>query len=491
MAAEIATTPASNDASGPVPPASPTGYETFLQDSAKIAVDSAQQAQGMITNGAQQAQGAITSYFPPVKDACDGTKNMCSEGGLPRLTASSSSEKSGVEEDSEKKEKLSWTEKLSSCHMDTACGELDIEFMKKEQKPATPKGPAVTEQGELLQIEAPPPPKPWTEELSEDLTGKVQQAQKTTNKLFVSLGLVEKKDQALITDFYPTEAVPKEPEKPLSEKLQEVQANISQTAQSMHSSVATSAQSASASVMAKLGLASGDNAPEEKEVKEKQQSLITDFDPARSVSKEEAPEPAPDAKEETPEPASAIKEEAPAPASPVKEEVLEVASTTKEEAPAPASATEEEVPEPAPVAKEEASVAEPSTEQPSLVAESESVVTEPTIEIKESWNLWKQVKGFMSRFAAIPEKTPTCEEIAAMPGKIDMPSCPTPKAIDDMPSSLAIFNCDPKKYEEEPETKPVETQKVGEEQKKEETETVEETKKPETPMSPDRGDVPW
>ena len=445
MAAVTATNTASDGA-----PSSPTGFETFLADSSKVT--------SAMVDGVEQVQGVITSYFP-VKDACDGANNLCGDKSakdaseeVPRLAASSSSDKSDKEgedkkdEDAQgedaKEEQLSWTEKISTCHMDTACGILDIECKNNEE---TPAGPAITEQGELLQIEGPPPPKPWTEEMS----GKVQQAQKSTKKLLVSLGLVEKKDQARMTDFYKMEpapaapaapAAPSELERTLSAKLQDVQANVSQTAQSVHSSVASSAQSASASLMSTLGLAPCEKAAEE-EVKEKQQTLITDYDPAlvasaaASVAKEEA---------------SVAKEEAPV----AKEEVSAAESVTLEEAP----------------------VAELKREQGSLA----SVVMEPVVQKEDlSWKLWKQAKGFMSKFK-MPKKTPTCEDIPAVP-KFDVPSCPASPKAEDISSSLAMFGCNPKQYEAEPETKVVD-------------ETQEEVRKdtmPQTPKSPKESPLPW
>eukprot|EP00584_Thalassiosira_punctigera_P002855 CAMPEP_0172531630 /NCGR_PEP_ID=MMETSP1067-20121228/4953_1 /TAXON_ID=265564 ORGANISM="Thalassiosira punctigera, Strain Tpunct2005C2" /NCGR_SAMPLE_ID=MMETSP1067 /ASSEMBLY_ACC=CAM_ASM_000444 /LENGTH=441 /DNA_ID=CAMNT_0013316027 /DNA_START=145 /DNA_END=1467 /DNA_ORIENTATION=+ len=438
------------------PNSSPTGYEAFIKDSyaafkdnettkgstteaeeswTKSVADGAAAGAETIKSGAQTV---MTNYFP-AKNPCEGA---C--GKVPGLAASSSSDKSGAE--SEKKPS-SWAEKMSNqCNMDTACGNLQVECMQKVDEPS--RANALTDQGELLKIEGPSPPKPWTEKLSD----KVQMAHKTvaksTNDLLASLGLATKRDQALITDYYKSEPAsnPKGPEKSLSEKMQEAQASLMNTQVSL---VNTG--------MSTLGL-------DAKEIaKEKKQTKITDYDPNRPAA-----ETAPSADAASP--------------------------------PAEAPTTADDV----------ATVVSIATESDS--EEKDEKESSP-------WNMWKRVKGLLSKIK-VPEKTPSCEETQeafekAVP-KVDVPSCPTPK---EMPS-LSIFSCNPQDFDEEPKVTGVaEENKTGEvndncqkltevnpvkvedthnaprttpeEMKKTEEAKVEETEKVEEPASPKASKLPW
>lgn len=306
-----------------------SGYDEFVEDSEKIQLpsspqpqqttapaggggggeswtksiaDGAQQAQGMIMDGAQRAQGTITDYFPPASP-CSGAdlanrgaelvnhcsdlkdlKNPCVGGAaaggdnkpaagknnnadeVPGLAASSSSE-DGTGTATTKSKLADWADKFGSCHMDTACGKLELEFMKKEEKPEPSRANALTEQGELLKIEGPPLPKPWTEELSEKVHVAQEGATAKSSRLMVALGLAEKKDQHLITDYYKPNPVSGETEKSLSERFQEAQASVATTARGLYVSVAAAGKGA---------------APKQETMEEKQQKLITDFDPNKS-----------------------------------------------------------------------------------------------------------------------------------------------------------------------------------------------------------------
>ena len=234
-----------------------SGYEAFLSDTAK-----------------ESSTIQITSFFEPnsaEKDAAAAVSKGSEQ--VPQLTASSDSENSSpstsspsavVEEAACPKEEApkegseSW---MSACQMDTMCGKLDIEFMKQEAAP--PKDNAVTEQSELPAIEGSPAPKPWTESLTESTQEAQTTVSKKTRKLLLALGLAKKKDQALLTDFYTAKPVPEEPEKSISEKIQEAQASARDLYVSASSKLQSLAQKA-------------------EETKEPTQKLMTDYDPNKS-----------------------------------------------------------------------------------------------------------------------------------------------------------------------------------------------------------------
>jgi len=511
-------------------PSSPTGYEAFLKDSnetfdmAKIQEKSPSPPVVAIAEKAPEtpeeswtasittgAQSVMTNYFPP-KSPC-GDKALSPFSEVPDLAASSSSEKSGLEvaEESSTTTKgglSDWAEKMSStCNMETPCGKLDIEFMQKEEPKLPPKGNELSEQGELLAIEGGPPPKPWTEELSD----KVQEAQTAVstkaNGLFVALGLFIKKDQALMTDFYnatspkegeaPKEGEQQPEEKPveksLSEKMHEVQTTVSQTAQSVSTTVTSTAQVLFDTGMSTLGECT--KGEENKEKKDPtQEEAPTAVDPIEEATTVAAPN-----------------QEATTVAAP-NQEATTVAAPTQE-APTVAAPTQEAPTE----------AAAPSPEIPAVESIA-SIATEPTNatpkdeekkESSPSWNLWKQIKGFMGKFK-LPEKTPTCE-VPTIP-KVELPPCTAPSKIE-IPS-CGVFSFIPQTFEKEPttteeakveETKKAENVKVEEvkagetkkaeevkvEEFKEKTEElkvkIEETNKAEEPtvVSPKESALPW
>lgn len=277
---------------------SPTGYEAFLEDSIQSAVKSgtvpepasekdpapssgtapsakttAAEAESWTTSITTEAQGLITNYFSP--EPCPeipcGDKSVptgCTD--LPQLAASSSSEKSNDEGGKDEKASpakgifSSFADKITStCHVDperTAC-QMDTVCAKIEFEKEAPSRPALTEQGELLRIEGPPPSKPWTEELS----SKVQDAQRVisskTHRLFIALGLSTKKEQALMTDFYTTKSA--KTLKPKKEAKNKEPARLSRF----------SVQN----LVIAIGLGS-----KKAESKEKKQTLMTDFDPNKA-----------------------------------------------------------------------------------------------------------------------------------------------------------------------------------------------------------------
>ncbi|KAL7545892.1 hypothetical protein ACHAWF_009246 [Thalassiosira exigua] len=276
MAAAVADPPTAVDSS-------PTGHEEFLHEEdnessnktelpspsleerkkllEKSLSDAAEQASGIISDGAQEAQGLITSYFPPKTACTDSMKGSCG-AEVPGLTASSSSEGSSSSKEKAKSMLSEWAEKLSSCHLDTACGKLDIEITKQEEEEAS-RGPALTERGELPQIEGPTPPKPWTEEISDRVQEAQMAATTASTKAMYALGFTRKKDQTLITDFYkPTKSEGETSGKSLNEKLQDAQ---------------TAVVAASTAAMSTMGLG-------ECQTKGMVQRLITDYDPNRSAA---------------------------------------------------------------------------------------------------------------------------------------------------------------------------------------------------------------
>jgi len=285
---------------------------------------------------------------------------------LPQLAASSSSEKSNDQRGNEEtpssaEEKLSsFADKISStchvdrensaCQMDTICAKIEFE---KEKGPSKP---ALTEQGELLRIEGPPPPKSWTEELS----SKVQDAQRAisskTHCLFIALGLSTKKEQTLMTDFYTTQSAKQL--KPKKESENKAPA----------SSVPFSAQY----LVTAIGLGS------KVESKEKKQTLMTEFDPNKAP-----------------------------PAVLVAEKTSSTVTETK------AKPEKSEIPD-----------------VPTVPSET-TIATEVRDEEKQTkWNLWKQVKSFMSKFKLAEINTPTFGAVPSLP-------------------SFGVFLCNPKVADEE------------------------------------------
>lgn len=516
---------------------SPTGYEAFIKDANEAPFDLAKTKHQipMLTapvpaiesHGLALAEGSkaydkesaasnkITDYFPSkaCEDACG---NM-----VPGLAASSSSDKS--DKDKEPKEKKhSWVEKMGQCHMDMACGKLEIEFMKEEDEP--PKLIPLTEQGELLKIEGPPPPKLWTEELSDN----VQEAQKTVskkaNRLLISLGLAKNRNQHLMTDYYHVKEEPKEPEISLSEKMQ---STVSQTAQDVSTTVtemSSNAHNLVTSGMASLGR-------ECDEAKGMIQKKMTDYDANKSAattvaSSSEASPPAaasPAAK------ASPKAEAAPA----LDQETPNLISTAKEVTPEgeekekkttswnswknmkgflPAAAS------PAVKASPKADAA-PAIDQetPNLISTAKEAIPEGVEKEKKStsWNSLKNMKGFLEKFK-LTGKTPSCPETSDLPScnipEVVVPSFTTPKVkLPSVPKvelpSLSIFTCTPDKYQAEPtmmvpvvkvvesiETegaKSIKTENAGE-AKPAETNGAEETKEEEKPVSlRSESPVPW
>lgn len=373
---------------------SPTGYEAFLEDSlqsaAKIAkiqepsskkdppnpssenapptkMTAAEAGSWSITT---EAQGLITNYFSPESPCGDKpVPTGCTD--LPDLVASSSSEKSGDKKCEKKRESYmtikgelsSLVDKMRStcyvdpgstaCYMDTACGKVEFEKEQEQTKPA------LTGQGELLRIEGPPPPKSWTEEIS----SKVQEAQRAisskTRDLFSALGLLTKKEQALMTDFYATKPVEKpKPKKQVTKK-------------EPASSASFSAQTLLTSGMTAIGL--GPKA----QTKDKKQTLITDFDcnkvPPTVLNAENS-----DMAEAETKP----------------EKVIDtIIRTEKTEIP--------DVPD------------DPSI--PSIATEIENAPEEK----ETKWNLGKQVKNIMSKLKLPEKSTPTCE-VPTVP-KVEVP----------------------------------------------------------------------
>ena len=279
MAAE-ATTITTTEVTSPPKTAAPTetkaaGYEAFLEDMRydnylddKAAVEkrddavkpevevavppvesiTVEQEQPTQQSWASGVQSTITNFF--TSKAAVVSKDVDGEGGVPALKASSSS--GSGDSGKQAKETLSdWTERISQCHIDTACGKLEFEF-KKEEEP--PKGPAITEQGELLKIEGPSAPEPqtWTKQVSDATAETLNNVSTKAIGLMVSLGLKQKKEQMLLTDYY---KIKTKPEKSLTEKAQELQS----------------------SVMSTIGL--GEKKQEEKGPTQK---LITDYDPNKS-----------------------------------------------------------------------------------------------------------------------------------------------------------------------------------------------------------------
>jgi len=371
---------------------SPTGYEAFLEDTQRTASDkindpaveqepdhSSESAPATKTTAAEAeswtasittgAQGVITSYFPPENrctDCPDESMSMptgCAD--LPQLAASSSSEKSGADKSKERGAsspggRLSgWADKIrstchvdpgsSACYMDTACCKAEFE---KEPAPATPPALApLTEQGERLALEGPPPPQPWTDKLSSQVQEAQTAVSSQTRRLFSALGLSAKKDQALMTDFYPSK--PGEKPKP---KIEAGHEDPARTA-------SLSARNLLASGMSAMGLG-----PKE-ETKEKKQTLITDFDA------NQAPPTLPTAEE----PAAAVETDAES----EKRKIPEVPDVPS----LPTIATEIENP---PAEEEEK-------------------------EKGNKWNPMKHVKGFLSKFKLPEKVTPPTCEVPAVP----------------------------------------------------------------------------
>jgi len=334
----------------------------------------------------------------------------------PELAASSSSEKSGVGEEkgaSSTKRKLSkLSDKMksacqadpggSSCYMDAVCGQITFE---KEQKPAEPsRSAALSEMGELLAIEGPPPPKPWTEQLSDKVLEARTAMSSKTSSLFFALGLSAKKDQALITDFYPAKLVEKQKQKNEEENKEPL------------NPASFSAQNLLASGMSAVGLG-----PKE-EIKEKKQTLITDFDSNKAPS------------------------------------------TAKVEESAEAVAGTETEPE-----KREIPDVPDIPSLPTIATEIENASREDVEERK--WSLWKQVKGFMSKFK--------------MPDKVSASTCDVPAKVEVTPWTLpyfGVFSCNPQTFKEEPTAKAAKTveEQVMVEVSKVKVTTIEETKVEET-----------
>lgn len=288
---------AATETAGASGASSPTGYEAFIKTSnesvssakpqedenleqtkdskkspeAKEAwstsvVESAAACTEMTKDGAQTM---ITNYFP--------TKNGC--GPVPGLAASSSSNKSGIEEGKEKEskgEESSWADKMTNkCHMDMVCGKLDIECVKEVDEP--PLGAVLTKKGESLKIEGPLPPKPWTQEITDKIQEAQNSAAKNANDLLISIGLATKKDQHLMTDYYKAKSEPTEPEKSIAEKIQDV-VSTSVT------EISTSAQNLVPTGMSNM---TSDGMEEKKKVQQK----MTDYSEISTVEsiKTEAP----------------------------------------------------------------------------------------------------------------------------------------------------------------------------------------------------------
>merc|ERR1719491_1575112 len=120
---------------------------------------------------------------------------------VPTFTSSSSIETTKPIEAGEQCNESSWTEKLhSQCNMETACANINVEFMKKEEsKQTTPTTPSLRFKGEPLLLEEGEKPQrgsqiSWT------------RVSKTAIALAQSLGFVNSKisvtKQRLITDYY-------------------------------------------------------------------------------------------------------------------------------------------------------------------------------------------------------------------------------------------------------------------------------------------------
>lgn len=351
--------------------ASATGYEAFLRDTGDTSTLN------------------LKAFFPVVNKAgadAAGEGAIVTKGGeeeVPKLAASSSSEGSQKEKEEAAKEgPSSWAEKFSSqCQLDTACGRLDIEFMKKDEAPKT-----LAIEGENSP-EPSEPSEPWTQQVSNATAETLNAVSAKAASVMVALGLAAKKDQKLMTDYFQVKQSSKEEEKSLGEKM------------------AASARSLQASAVSLWG-----QGPQVKELK---QTLITDCWGSENVQEELAVETVPS-----------------------------VLSVQTEVEPEPAS--------------------ESSPEQDCDV--DEDAKEDESGGKKSAWaSLKKKVKGFMSKFK-LPEKAPSCE----VP-EIDVPSCPSPSAIQAATPSMALFSsCIPGAEEQNVGAEIKEDEKAAEEKRVEE-----------------------